>query len=1038
MNAAQERACTSAAPVVVVHAGPGSGKTRVITQRVAWLIRECHVPPSAIVLVTFTNKAANEMKERVQEAVGAQAGHVVMGTFHSIASRFLRKHAALIGLNSSFTIQDESRSLQVLREAIQATNPSAIFQARGLMAEISQMKSAPERKSKHRADVIDLNALMQAYNSRLAQANALDFDDLLVRLRELLQGHPHVLRDITHVLVDEFQDTNSMQYTIVKLLAAGRSLSIVGDPDQSIYGWRQADSSIFMRVKHDFPAVELVHLTQSYRCTGRILRASDAVLHGPGQLADGGRMWTANGEGPTVVYLQHETDDAEAIAVAAEIERVHRLEDLALSSFCILLRTNAMARPFERALCSAGIPYRIAGGARMLDRADAKDLLAYLRLIGDLGDDEAFARAVNAPKRGFGPAFLERLAAVAKTDRASHFRTLAKEVKGDAKTSRRLKLPANVFTSLKAFVTLIEELHRDAVGTPTPFGVADSRMPAVDVFAAAIDRSGYIEGGTARSDALHALEALAATADAAWMRAPTSSPPLLAFLESIRPQYAATEASEAVTISTIHAAKGLEYACVFVAGVQEGLLPHGNSISQLDQGMSESIEEERRLLFVAMTRAKVYLHMSWASSRSDDPNAGSLPSRFVEPLLPKPGSREQVLATELEADDAFAQRFAEVKTGPLAMPSDVTRAVMARARQRIQEEQQAAAEALAARQAQEARMPVPRRAASAGLDAAGAGASRLARSMSYQAGAPGIGGAAGFQRASSLVGGGGGGGIVDNSGLGRMGGGLTGQAIGATIGATKLGETRKRGFVCPRVVSRPGSGSQSPVVIDLVEEESPLFSQIGSAPARPKLATIPSNSVVTAPAKSPSLSPGPATLPLSTDPVGFVSASQAASGAGGFVSASQTLSKSLSLSKGVQRPAAHKAESRTNPYLLGGRAKPAAQASSQQSLELRAQPRTQPSAAASIRVPEVDGSTVGRDSPLVDCRSDDLLGAFDTPWTLPESERPARPAAAESTSAVVWKSFWKNAAAVDSKRQAGEPPKAAAKRAKTAGRAKKS
>jgi DNA helicase-2/ATP-dependent DNA helicase PcrA len=634
LNEAQRAAVAAPLVPVLVLAGAGSGKTRVLTHRIAWLIQAEHASPYSILAVTFTNKAAAEMRGRVEQILGAAPGVLWIGTFHGIAHRLLRLHWREAGLPQGFQILDSDDQQRLVKRIIRANDlDESRWEPREVQWFINSNKDEGRRpkdlKSGNdptRAQMIRLYGL---YEEACARAGVVDFAELLLRAYELWRDVPQLLahyrQRFRHVLVDEFQDTNSIQYAWLNLIAGPEGHPFaVGDDDQSIYRWRGARVENLQQFRRDRPSAKLYRLEQNYRSTAAILAAANGLIsHNSGRL--GKTLWT-NGEPglPIQIYAAfNERDEAEFVArrIADYVAGGDRRSDVA-----VLYRSNAQSRAFEEAFIAARIPYRVYGGLRFFERAEIKDSLAYLRLLLNRDDDAAFERVVNLPTRGIGERTIEGLREQARSAGTSLWK--AAMSRGDAQGGRTA-------SALRAFQELIDRLARESAG-----------LALHEQIDHVLKESGLIEhhgrekaqdspregrGEMARSEAR--LENLAELVSAARSFAAESTdielPPLESFLAhaALESGDRQSEAGEdAVQMMTLHMAKGLEFRFVFLCGMEEGLFPHNRCMSDL-----EALEEERRLCYVGMTRAMKHLYLTYAEQRRvHGMDTHPAPSRFIK------------------------------------------------------------------------------------------------------------------------------------------------------------------------------------------------------------------------------------------------------------------------------------------------------------------------------------------------------------------------------------------------------------------------
>jgi len=639
LNPQQRRAVMHPGGPLMVFAGAGSGKTRVVTCRIARLISE-GVPASRILAVTFTNKAAREMRERIEEMVGDEAKHLWMGTFHSMCARLLRMNGHAIGIDRNFVIYDDGDQMTAVKEIIkrQHLDPKAT-PPRNILGEISRAKErlqGPERYAEQASGYFErvVAGVYKEYNEALRRANALDFDDILfysVRLLEQADGVREQIQErFLHVLVDEYQDVNFAQYRIADLISGKhRNITIVGDDDQSIYAWRGADVSLMLRFSSDHPEATVITLDQNYRSTQRILQAAHAVIRHNRGRADK-QLWTENNEGPRISIRESGTENDEAKRIADLIANDVRRGRRKYGDYGILYRTNAQSRAVEEAFLTFRIPHVLVGGQRFYDRKEIRDMLAYLRLTLNRADDASFRRIINVPARGIGAGSLARIEEYASTRGLSLAHT--------ATDPGALSLvPNKAATQLAGFLRLLEEARKIAEGGfVTP------------VLQHLMDASGYLselrreqsEESISRLENLQELLAVTSTYDAE-----AEEPSLDAFLENIAliaDVDQLRDTGDAVTLMTLHSSKGLEFPVVFLAGMEEGVFPHSRSL-----GEDRELEEERRLCYVGMTRAREELSLSYARRRATFGQANfNRRSRFLDELPPELVDDEGASAVE--------------------------------------------------------------------------------------------------------------------------------------------------------------------------------------------------------------------------------------------------------------------------------------------------------------------------------------------------------------------------------------------------------
>jgi DNA helicase-2/ATP-dependent DNA helicase PcrA len=634
LNPPQREAVLSTEGPILVLAGAGTGKTAALTARLAHLIATRKAWPSQILSVTFTNKAAREMRERVAAlSGGALEGMPWLGTFHSVAARMLRSHAELVGLQSNFTILDTDDQLRVLKQLIQASNlDEKRWPARQLAGLIDRWKNrgwTPKQVDVGESEAFAAgrgSELYAQYQDRLRTLNACDFGDLLLHMLVIFRAHADVLgayRDrFRYILVDEYQDTNQSQYEWLKLLAEPRrNLCCVGDDDQSIYSWRGAEVANILRFEHDFPGAKIIRLEQNYRSTSHILAAADGLIaHNAGRL--GKTLWTDAGDGEKVRVIGVWDGPEEARRVGEEIEQLRR-GGLSVDQTAILVRAQFQTREFEERFIAIGLPYQIIGGFRFYERAEIRDAIAYLRLIQSPADDLAFERVVNTPKRGLGDKAVATIHQRARYAQEPMLIAAAHLLDSDELTPQARR-------SLGNFVADLARWREMA-----------STLPHPELARIVLDESGY----TAMLQADHSAESAGRLENLSELtRAMEEYESLGAFLEhvSLVMDNDEARAGEKVTIMTIHAAKGLEFDTVFLAGWEEGVFPSQRS---LDEGGLASLEEERRLAYVAITRARrrcTILHA--ANRRIYGQWTSSIPSRFLAEL-PKDHIEEETTMT---------------------------------------------------------------------------------------------------------------------------------------------------------------------------------------------------------------------------------------------------------------------------------------------------------------------------------------------------------------------------------------------------------
>ena len=632
LNPAQREAVEHPGGPLLVLAGAGSGKTRVLTARIAHLITALHVAPQRIFAVTFTNRAAGEMRARVAQLLGTDPRGLWIGTFHSLSARLLRREAPLLGFGPNFTIYDADDSEALVKRLLEARQLSTkVYPPRSVHAVISSAKNrmlTPEELG-NQADAPLIKVAGEIYavlGSALKQANAMDFDDLLLHPLTLFREHPERLAywqdRFQHVLVDEFQDANAAQYLLVKHLSQRHgNLCVVGDDDQAIYGWRGADVRHMLTFQNDFPGAKLVRLEQNYRSTQVILDAANGII-AENMARLGKTLFTEKQGGEPVILLSTADERDEAEWLANEYARRAAEGDMDYEGMAILYRTNAQSRPLEEAFRFRGIPYRLIGAISFYERREVKDVLAYLRLIANPADDEAFLRVVNVPRRGIGDA---SLAVLAKTALGWQKPLL----EAARRAGNITELRPNVREALMGVASLLDRL-REAVGQADP-------AIALETILATTGYEQYLadEGGEGLERIENVRELVAGAA--AWAEVQDADAvegtgtPIERYLTTaalVTPADETKGESRGVTLTTAHMAKGLEWPIVALAGLEDGLFPLGRSVEQ-----PGGVEEERRLCYVGLTRAREKLYLSWARTRYRN---GRLelaePSRFLDAL----------------------------------------------------------------------------------------------------------------------------------------------------------------------------------------------------------------------------------------------------------------------------------------------------------------------------------------------------------------------------------------------------------------------
>jgi DNA helicase II / ATP-dependent DNA helicase PcrA len=670
LNPQQRAAVVHEGGALLIVAGAGSGKTRVLTHRIAWLLGERGVQPGQLLAITFTNKAAGEMKERVAKLVGPRARAMWVSTFHSACVRILRAEGKRLGFTSSFSIYDADDARRLMTTVCRDLDfdPKRLS-ARSVSAQVSNLKNdlvdfedAKARATGHLERMVaDAYGL---YQDRLRRANALDFDDLIMTTVSLLQLFPdiaeHYRRRFRHVLVDEYQDTNHAQYVLIRELVGegpdAAELCVVGDADQSVYAFRGATIRNILQFEADYPDATVILLEQNYRSTQTILTAANAVIsRNPDRKPK--RLWSDAGDGEKIVGYVADNEHDEAAWIAGEIDRLADEAGTRACDVAVFYRTNAQSRVFEEVFIRVGLPYKVVGGVRFYERREVRDALAYLRVLVNPADTVSLRRILNVPKRGIGDTSEGAIASLSERDRTTFFDALHHAADAPGLASRSLN-------AIQGFVTLIDELTEKAGAAPG------------DVLEAVLDRTGYLAELRASSDPqdegrVENLEELVSVAREFEQTRPDGT--LGDFLEQVSlvadaDQVPSPDGSDGVvTLMTLHTAKGLEFPVVFLSGMEDGVFPHMRSM-----GNSAELEEERRLAYVGITRAEKRLYVSRANVRSawGSPSYNP-PSRFLDDIPPEliewQGSTE-VTASQLAIERAN-RRGRSAGTGLRPVPS---------------------------------------------------------------------------------------------------------------------------------------------------------------------------------------------------------------------------------------------------------------------------------------------------------------------------------------------------------------------------------
>ena len=625
LNDKQYEAVINTEGPCLVIAGAGSGKTKVLTHKIAYLIGEKGAKPWDILAITFTNKAANEMKERIANLVGDNAKDIWMGTFHSICVRILRRFIDRIGFDSSFIIFDTSDQRTLVKNCMKdLAIDDKLFNDRSVLSEISNAKNEmlePEQytaRSNGDFRKEKIATVYELYQKRLKENNAIDFDDIINYTIKILMENPDVLEyyanKFKYVLVDEYQDTNKAQFTLVTLLASKNgNITVVGDNDQGIYSFRGADISNILNFERDFPGTKIIKLEQNYRCTGNILKAANSVIKN-NEVKYKKELWTENEEGnlPNVYQADNEYD--EATYIVTQIEHLKREEYYKYSDFAILYRMNTQSRAIEDILRRENVPYKIVGGLKFYERKEIKDIIAYLRLIQNSADNLSLKRIINEPKRGIGKTSLDKVEALAEQNETSMYEVI--------KHADQYGLN-RVYLNSREFINVIEELKDKK-----------DQLVISELIKTTLKKTGYTkaleeENTIEAENRIENLEEFLTVAIEFEEEYAENS--LSQFLEGITLSSDidnVEETEDSVTLMTLHSAKGLEFPVVFLVGMEEGIFPGYKSISE-----PKELEEERRLCYVGITRAKEHLYLTCSKQRTIFGSTSYNPvSRFLKEI----------------------------------------------------------------------------------------------------------------------------------------------------------------------------------------------------------------------------------------------------------------------------------------------------------------------------------------------------------------------------------------------------------------------
>ena len=608
LNDKQYEAVVNTEGPCLVIAGAGSGKTKVLTHKIAYLIGEKDVKPWDIIAITFTNKAANEMKERIAGLVGDSAKDIWMGTFHSICVRILRRFIDRIGFDTSFIIFDTSDQRTLVKNCLKdLAIDDKMFTDRAVLSEISNAKNDMLEPSSYQAKAVGdfrkekIAEVYELYQKRLKENNAIDFDDIINYAIKILVENPDILEyysnKFKYVLVDEYQDTNKAQFTLITLFASKHgNITVVGDNDQGIYSFRGADITNILNFEKDFPGTKIIKLEQNYRCTGNILKAANAVIKN-NEVKYKKELWTQNEEGNLPRVYQAENEYDEGTYIVEQIEHLKREEYYKYSDFAVLYRMNTQSRAIEDILRRENIPYKIVGGLKFYERKEIKDIIAYLRLIQNSSDNLSLRRIINEPKRGIGKTSLDKIEQIAIQEEKSMYEVI--------KNAESYGLN-RVYLNSREFINAIEELKQEK-----------EKLSISELIKETLKKTGYTkaledENSIEAENRIENLNEFLTVAIE--FEEEEAENTLSEFLEGITLSSDIDnleEQEESVTLMTLHSAKGLEFPVVFLVGMEEGIFPGYKSISE-----PKELEEERRLCYVGITRAKEYLFLTCSKQRT--------------------------------------------------------------------------------------------------------------------------------------------------------------------------------------------------------------------------------------------------------------------------------------------------------------------------------------------------------------------------------------------------------------------------------------
>jgi DNA helicase-2/ATP-dependent DNA helicase PcrA len=670
LNEPQLKAVTTIEGPVLIIAGAGSGKTRVITYRIAYML-EKGIPQHAILALTFTNKAAKEMEIRVKELTGKKLQSLTVSTFHAFGLTILREQAELLGFRNNFSIYDETDRMTLIKDSLKECHmASKKVDLYALGQAFSKIKTGLASWNDEQAN---MQPVYDEYQHGLKVYNAVDFDDLLILPLELFASHPDVLakyrQRYRYIMVDEFQDTSLIQYKLMRLLALGETsgttanICVVGDDDQSIYSWRGANYRNLLLFEEDFPATTEIKLEQNYRSTSTILEAANGVIaHNTNR--KGKTLWSGNDGGKPIELYYPENESAEADFIASQIKTISIAEGMRYHDFGVLTRTNSLAKNIEEAFLAENIPYKVSGGTSFFQRKEIKDIISYLRVIANPHDDVSLLRIINTPIRGIGKATVAVLGDVARKNKSCIWDAISRLNHSRTEGQQHLFQDKNALTELEEFLHLIETWRGEILERKGQPGLVWSLSQKVRALVDGIDYWGHLvtEHGKEEKKArwkFANIEYFIRMIEN-WERDPDTLDgglyPWLNRISLITKDDGETDTLGKVSLMTIHSAKGLEFPVVFIAGAEEGLIPHEKSLEEDEGDISGSIEEERRLFYVAITRAREKLYISCCQNRrhlqsteecKPSPFLEEIPQHLIRHHEPISAEEDQALAEQL-------------------------------------------------------------------------------------------------------------------------------------------------------------------------------------------------------------------------------------------------------------------------------------------------------------------------------------------------------------------------------------------------------